>query len=229
MKFYGPTRARSPSARGSRHPVGATLVVARRGNRKDTEPLGESVPPGGDPRGDRPSWAFPLGWVSGGEEIAIFPSRGSFLFGPFSLDKQRERRSSLSAFAEGIRKPRLYRTGGVKPRPYDRTETRACLRAAGLRALRVGGGPYGATGTFLVKFRTPNSELRIDRGRRPLRQNGTFLHHSELRTAQRQQSPPSASRPPPLAKGRLCCVRPMRLSFTMRSIPNLRTPNYSSL
>ena len=71
-------------------------------------------------------------------------------------------------------------------------------------------------------FRTPNCQ-----GRRPLRHNGTFLYHSELRTAQRHQSPPSASRPPPFAKGRLCCVRPMRISFTIRSIPNseLRIPN----
>ncbi len=41
---------------------------------------------GGDPRGDRPSWAFELGWVSGGEENAIFPSRVSFLFGTFSIN-----------------------------------------------------------------------------------------------------------------------------------------------
>ena len=78
------------------------------------ELLGESGPPGGDPRGDRPSWAFQLGWVSGGEENAIFPSRVSFLFGSFSLDKQRERMSSPYAFAEGINNPRPYRAGDRK-------------------------------------------------------------------------------------------------------------------
>ncbi len=61
------------------------------------------LPPGGVPRGDRPSWAFQIGWVSGGEEIAIFPSRVSFLFGSFSLGKQRERIPSLFAFAEAHR------------------------------------------------------------------------------------------------------------------------------
>ena len=71
--------------------VGAGLVPARRGDLGDAASPGECVPPGGVPRGDRPSWAFPLGWVSGGEEIAIFPSRVSFLFASFSLDKQRER------------------------------------------------------------------------------------------------------------------------------------------
>ena len=98
---------------------------------------GECVPPGGDPRGDRPSWAFQIGWVSGGEEIAIFPSRVSFLFGSFSLDKQRERIPSL-AFTEGICKPRPYRAGGGKPRPYELKERFRSIKTGrqGCRPLR---------------------------------------------------------------------------------------------
>ena len=90
-----------------------------------------------------------------------------FLFG------QAKRKKFLSPrIRQSTRQTKTVPPGGDQPRPYDRTETRACLRAAGLRALRVGGGPYGATGTFLIQFRTPNSELRIDRGRRPLRCGG---------------------------------------------------------
>ena len=91
-------RGRAPTAQPEifRPHVGAGLVPARREGLKDTDPPGECVRPGGVPRGERPSWAFELGWVSGGEENAIFPSRGSFLFGSFSLDKQRERISVSS-------------------------------------------------------------------------------------------------------------------------------------
>ena len=91
--------------------VGAGLVPARRGGPKNTAPPGESVRPGGVPRGDRPSWAFELGWVSGGEEIAIFPSRVSFLFGSFSLDKQRERSSVSAQSPKRTAKPRAVPRG----------------------------------------------------------------------------------------------------------------------
>ena len=137
--------------------VGAGLVPARRGNPGDTEAPGESVPPGGVPRGALPSWAFPLGWVSGGEEIAIFPSRGSFLFGSFSLDKQRERISSPRVFAKASGNPKSYRAGDRKGRPYGIAETRACPRA------NQGVGPYGMR-YVLIQLRTPYSELRIVKG-----------------------------------------------------------------
>ena len=108
------------------------------------EPLGECVPPGGVPRGDRPSWAFPLGWVSGGEEIAIFPSRVSFLFASFSLDKQRERISVLlRVFARGIRKRRSYRAGDRKGEAKRRAPLRHDLKGETKRK-----APLSAFGHF---------------------------------------------------------------------------------
>ena len=139
----------------------------RRWNPENIDPPGESVRPGGDPRGDRPSWAFQLGWVSGGEETAIFPSRVSFLFGSFSLDKQRERSSvPPRVFAKAPGKSRPYRAGGGKPRPYELN--------ARFRSIETGRRGAGR------------------RGRRPLRHNGTFLHNSELRTPNSELSRASA-------------------------------------
>ena len=128
--------------------VGAGLVPARRGNLGDTETPGESVPPGGVPRGALPSWAFELGWVSGGEEIAIFPSRGSFLFGSFSLDKQRERISSLLAFAEAAGEPRSYRAGGDQPRPYELNARFRSIETGRWGRSKTEGSPIAPSGHF---------------------------------------------------------------------------------
>ena len=135
---------RSAGEHGAGNPrVGAGLVPARWGDPEDTEAPGESVRPGVIQEGGAPLGRFHYGGSREGKKSQSSPSRVSFLFASFSLDKQRERTSVP---------PRIRRSA---------SRNQGHTARATARAKRSGGRPYGLNGTFLNKFRTPNSELRI--------------------------------------------------------------------